>query len=136
VTQLFISHAHRDTEIARAFAREFEHLGFVTFSPSQDIVPGENWRDAIRHHIKGSDGLVLVMASPEAAASSWMSYEAGMAEALGKDVIVLASQNRALNEVPSEFRSNRVISFDPQEIASAARRVAAGFKAGINEPGR
>ena len=53
--------------------------------------------------------------------SNWSAYEAGMFAALDKPVVVLASQNFALSDLPIEVRHNVVRTFDPALPEAGAR---------------
>lgn len=49
---------------------------------------GATFRDAAREALADADTFVVIW-SPAAAASRWVNYEVGMADALGKEVIVV-----------------------------------------------
>ena len=53
------------------------------------ISAGENFREATRAAISAAD-TVLVIWSPAAVESKWVNYELGMADALGKELVVVA----------------------------------------------
>jgi hypothetical protein len=119
---IFLSHSHRDSALAERIEREFEKLGLPTFT-ARDIRAGEDWRKAIETSVRRADMLLLLIASPEAAASSWMGYEAGMAEALGKRVMVLASDRHSVSELPIDLASWPIVNFDPRSPETAARDI-------------
>jgi len=127
MTQLFVSYSRRDDALAGRLRSALGNLGMKVFDYSE-IRPGDDWRHAIQKAIKGSDAYLLI-ASPEATASSWTSYETGMAEALGKRVLVLLRNGHSVTELPEELAANQVINFDPQRPEDAAHDVAAHLAA-------
>ena len=92
---------------------------------------GENWRDVIQGAIRAVDLVVVVVESTDGAASSWVSYEIGMAEALRKPVVILASHNFAPSDLPDDLAAYRVLSFDPRDMDLAARDIARQFLASV-----
>lgn len=121
---VFLSYSARDKDVARQVESELERLGFRAFNPMRDLKVGEDWRKGIQAAIKHSDALVLLVASPESAASSWMAYEAGMAEALGKPVMFLLPSKYPITELPAEFVAGPIVEFDPKAPKRAAREIA------------
>ena len=55
-----------------------------------------------------------------------MSYEAGVAETLGKQVVLLLPDKYPVAELPADFASTTVLDFDPQapEVARQKNRYA------------
>jgi hypothetical protein len=125
---VFISYSHRDADLARELEKKLESLGLDAFNPERDLHPGDDWRKATQAAIKRSDAVVLI-ASPHTLSSSWTSYEAGMAEALGKRVMVLLPNRHSVSELPEEFAGRNVLSFDPQAPEQAAQDIASRLAA-------
>jgi hypothetical protein len=124
---IFISHSSRDTEAARQFGAALEDLGMHTFITNQDIQAGEDWRKKIQAGIKRSDAVIILAVTPENLSSGWMSYEAGLAETLGKQVVVLLPDKYPATELPADFASTTVLDFDPQAPGLAAKKIARRF---------
>jgi nucleoside 2-deoxyribosyltransferase len=124
MTNVFLSYSARDHAEADALETELERLGFQAFNPMREIRADENWRDAIRAAVKRADAVVLLINSPLSAQASWVSYEAGLADALGKPIIVLASHRYAARDLPSDIASWQILDFDPNEPARTARNLA------------
>lgn len=120
---VFLSYSARDRAAADQLQKELKRLGLNAFNPMNDLKPGEDFRKTIRAAIKGSD-LLVVLASPLSAASSWMGYEVGMAEALGKRVMFLLPERYPVTELPDEFSEGPILEFDPQAPKRAAREIA------------
>jgi hypothetical protein len=126
---VFISSMQRDAGLAQRFEDALEHLGVEAFNAARELQPGADWRKAIRDAIKRSDALVMVVSAPQLAGSSWIGYEAGMADALGKRVMVLVPHQYPLAELPADVASAQIVDFDPQAPERAARDVAARLAA-------
>ena len=103
--------------------KALEGLGFDAFNPMNDMSPGDDWRKSIKAAIKRSEALLLIVASPDAAASSWMAYEAGVADALGKQVMLLVPEIYPSAQLPPDLRAQKVLRLDPHRPDRAARDV-------------
>lgn len=95
--KVFISYAFRDKDLVQGVKDALMKQGlngyYVTDFPSQaDLNAGESFRDTLRKWISSADYFVLFW-TEAAANSEWCNYEAGMAEALGKKVIVAMPTN-------------------------------------------
>lgn len=66
----------------------------------------------------------MVALTPHALSASWMAYEAGVAEALGKRVVLLLPNKYPVTELPDDFASTPIVEMDPQAPERAARDVA------------
>jgi hypothetical protein len=120
---IFLSYSRRDSALAERIGRELEKLGRSVFVESRDILPGQNWRDVWRTAIKDADMALVLISSPHSAASSWMGYEVGAAEALGKPILTLVSDRLSASDLPDDLISGPIVSFDPQSPERAAREV-------------
>jgi hypothetical protein len=120
---VFISYRNRDAELGERFATALKHLGFDAWN-AVEVRPGEDWGKAIQSAIKQSDALVMVALTPQTLSSSWMSYEAGIAEALGKRVMLLFPNKYPVTELPADFASTPIVEIDPQAPEQAAHDVA------------
>jgi len=120
---VFISYSRRDAGLAQRVESALERLGLDAFNPAREVRPGENWRHAIHAAIKRSDALIMLIGSQKNLTSSWMTYEAGMAEALGKRVMVLLANKHSANDLPVDIASGQIVGFDPQAPARAAHDI-------------
>jgi nucleoside 2-deoxyribosyltransferase len=75
--------------------------------PSTELSYGDEIRAQIRKNIQDADAVVVVWTS-SSANSSWVNYEAGMADALGKEIIVVRPDESA-PELPVNLQSVRVL---------------------------
>jgi nucleoside 2-deoxyribosyltransferase len=121
---VFLSYSLRDRDAAARFEKALERLGLQAFNPVKELRAGEDWRKSIQSAIKRSQALILLVGTPQSAASSWMAYEAGMAEALGKPILVLLSSKHSVSELPADVAAGQVFDFDPDAPERAAREIA------------
>jgi TIR domain-containing protein len=124
---IFISYNHRDAEAAKQFGAALEDLGLHAFSTDQELQVGSDWRKTTLAGIKKSDAVIILAITPQSLSSSWLGYEVGLAEALGKQVVLLLPNKYPATELPADFASTTVLDFDPQAPELAARKVATRF---------
>jgi class 3 adenylate cyclase len=72
--RVFVSHNHRDRDLANQITRQLALCGIQTWYSNEDILPGENYIDAIRAGLMKSDW-VLVIISKHSALSDWVRAE-------------------------------------------------------------
>ena len=94
-TNVFVSYAFQDKEFAETAKRMLAVLGHLpvdtVFLDAQDIPVGENIRERLKSQIQASDAVILVM-TENSASSQWINYEAGLADALGKKILVVGKK--------------------------------------------
>jgi hypothetical protein len=95
---IFVSHASKDLFMDSSWLNKaLEQLrkrkvlsdDDNIFIDKDSISEGENFREATRAAIGAAD-TVVVFWSPAAADSKWVNYEMGMADALGKRLVIVA----------------------------------------------
>jgi nucleoside 2-deoxyribosyltransferase len=90
---------------------------------AESIAAGEDFRRSVKGSIRRSDAFVLLLSAPESAASSWVAYELGIAEALGKPILLLLSRNHSTSQLPDDMRGLRTVAFDTEQPQEAAREI-------------
>ncbi len=94
-SKVFVSYVFTDRKLAETAKRELEKRGHVSedteFSDEHEIAFGEDIRQHLKSEIEASDALVVVL-TDEAASSQWINYEVGLADALGKRIIVVTGK--------------------------------------------
>jgi hypothetical protein len=94
-SKVFVSYALKDRKLAEAAKKELEKRGHVSddtvFVDVQDVPVGEDIRQFLKSKIEASDALVVVL-TDAAASSQWINYEVGLADALGKRIIVVTGK--------------------------------------------
>jgi hypothetical protein len=76
--QVFISHAHQDSDLAHELAGWLVAVGYPVWLAPDSIRPGEQWVDAIERGLATSETFLLLI-SPAAVASSWVRFETSIA---------------------------------------------------------
>ena len=126
---VFLSYSRHDADVASKIAGVLVRNGFKLFDPSKDILAGQKFIDAVRGGIQRSKSMILIVTSPEQMMSGWSAFEVGMFDALDKPVVVMASHNFALSDLPIEVRDKTVRTFDPSLPEAGARAVASALLA-------
>src|SRR6266487_4163812 len=83
---VFVSYKHDDGDFAEVLINRVERAGYKTWVDSDKLHAGEDWRAEIDQAIKESCALIVIM-SPEARASEYVTYE--WAYALGAGITVI-----------------------------------------------
>lgn len=76
--QIFISHAHQDTEFAYRLANDLRRQGWNIWIAPESIRPGERWVTAINRGLAESSIFLLVL-TPAAVQSHWVQDETNAA---------------------------------------------------------
>lgn len=96
MAHVFISHAHEDVDYANTTIREIEKGGIEHWIDSEQIGLGETWRQKIDEAIQNAIALVVIM-TPSAKTSEYVTYEWIFAFGLGIKVIPLIFQETELH---------------------------------------
>jgi len=84
----FITHAHEDGDFAELLQGRIEKEGHLAWIDTERLLVGTDWRQEIDQNIKASAAVLVVM-SPEAKASEYVTYEWAFAWGVGVTVIPL-----------------------------------------------
>lgn len=89
--QVYLSYARSDAPRIERILAQLQSLGLV--DPSDELVSDKALeprhgalRDGVRRQIQSASKVVVVW-TPASAASSWVNYEIGLADAFGKPII-------------------------------------------------
>lgn len=95
--KVFLSYAAKDRELAESIKSRIKDL-LALDAADADILdlescvaPGQDYRGAIKAAIDAASTVVIV-ASPNGDNSQWVNYEAGLADALGKEMVLVGRQ--------------------------------------------
>ncbi|HEX8648165.1 MAG TPA: toll/interleukin-1 receptor domain-containing protein [Thermoleophilaceae bacterium] len=122
--KVFISHAMRDTEEARAVASTLRQAGLETWLDEEQLRAGENFADAIKRGLEDSNAVVVLIGDQP---SRWTHYEwSAIVERLWEDpdtqvVPVLVGDA----EPPGFLRDVQAVRLDP--AAGSGGSVAASI---------
>ena len=122
--RVYISYAAKDSELAKDLARRLAEAGIKAAFPAAKADTSSVMRGMIHERIRGADEVIALL-TDNAADSSWMSYEMGMAVSLDKrltPVVVNPGVEQLLPMVGKDFIKYTDL---PKYISSLKRRKAA-----------
>ncbi len=95
--KVFLSYAYEDRGIAEQVSRLLKEHGHDTddmsfIDPQVDTEIGDDVRGAIKQKMCSASNVVIIV-TPNSAKSQWVNYEAGMASALDKPIILIRSKD-------------------------------------------
>lgn len=85
---VFVSYKHNEKEFADALIEQLQGAGFNVWLDTEQLRAGENWRESINHAIKDAFGMIVVI-TPDAKTSEFVTYEWAFAQGAGIKVIPL-----------------------------------------------
>ncbi len=122
MSHLFISYSRRDIEYVRKLVDSLLERGFDVWFDAH-IEYGDNWESAIVQAIDQA-AAVLVIMSPEAAASAWVPRELAYAENQGKPIFPLLLAGEVFPRlILTQFANVRNASLPRDEFYSALAKV-------------
>ena len=126
--RVFISHSGRDNQLAAALRKVLEDAG-VDVMTTVDATAGSEWRKATQGAIRRVDAVLVLLSRQAVVSGSWIGYEMGVAEALGKPMIVLADDRLPRAELPTDITAWPVIPMDSAHPGRAAMEALAAISA-------
>ena len=111
MTQIFISYSRKDIAFARKLAGDLEKAGYVVWWDITDLRGGDDWVRVIPEAIETSD-FVIVVLSPDAAASEWVKKEYTQALSLRKKIIPVMLRTTA---VPFALNTINYLDFSSED---------------------
>jgi len=117
---VFLSHTHHDSELAKVVRGMMEEGGLSVFSV-EDLHPGRNIADSIRNAIAEARAFVALL-TPTSVHSASLAVEFGGAWVRNKPVYLL-TDNLGAKDVPAYLKSQRTISVAkvPEVVAEIVR---------------
>lgn len=85
---IFVSYKHEEQDFVETLIHQLQAAGFPVWVDTEQLRAGENWREAINFAIQDAFALILVI-SPEAKASEYVTYEWAFAQGANIKVIPL-----------------------------------------------
>jgi hypothetical protein len=110
---IFLSYAHQDRDQVGRALEELTRKGVLSgekglmIDPKQNIKSGSYIKRAISDHIK-STGKVVLLWTEAGAKSQWVNWELGMADALGKPII-LVIMDKSAPKLPENLTNVQVV---------------------------
>ena len=95
--KVFLSYAYQDRDIAKQVSRLLQESGHDTDDTSFidlriDTKIGDDIREAIKQQMCSASNVVIIV-TLNSAKSQWVNYEAGMASAFDKPIILIKSKD-------------------------------------------
>jgi tetratricopeptide (TPR) repeat protein len=94
--QVFISYQHDDGDFADILIQKVKEAGFSTWIDNDQLQAGTDWREGIDYAIKASCALIVIM-SPAAKASEYVTYEWAFAWGTGIKVVPVVYKQTPLH---------------------------------------
>jgi WD40 repeat protein len=138
MSMIFISHSSRDNEPAKAVRDWLAAQGwadvFLDLDPSAGLAPGQHWREELRKAGEHCSA-VIVLVSPQWAASKWCLTEFLFAAQLGKEIFPVLISPCPLEELPLELTATYQFAdiSTPERQADGYERLRIGlYRAGLH----
>jgi len=111
--KVFLSYAQEDSDFAKSLASDLKNVLQVSSENIEvidglgQISAGENIRKKIKAEMNAASTVVIV-SSDHSDDSQWVNYEAGMANALGKNVVIVSHKGRDKSALLDRYPSDNV----------------------------
>jgi hypothetical protein len=96
MSHIFISYSHEDGDFSENLKVRLEREGFEVWTDESKLIPGEDWRADIDQAVRGARALIVIM-TPEAKASEYVTYEWAFAWGVGVKVVPILLRPTALH---------------------------------------
>ncbi len=94
MVHIFISYSHEDSDFAEILKGKLEEKKFEVWTDESRLTAGEDWREGIDQAIREALALIVVM-TPTAKASEYVTYEWAFAWGVGVKVIPILLKSTA-----------------------------------------
>ena|SRR5688572_28234160 len=126
--KIFLSYARQDRRLVAAVRRALRNQGIiegndeVIVGPQQSLKPGiSNVRKTIKNQISSASKVVII-ASDHSANSVWVNYEAGMAAALGKPIVLVRKKGGGKSLATFKALAQETIELEEKSVGLSAKR--------------
>jgi len=115
--KIFVSYAYEDRGVLDKLEQTLRKHGVIgdepvsIIDPQKEVKAGDNIREAIRKQIQ-SASKVIVIHTDTSESSQWVNYEAGMADALNKPIIIIAKKGSGKTRFLSNLANVRSIEIE------------------------
>ena len=107
---VFISYARQDLAFASRLAEDLRSNGIETWRDLEQIMPGEDWQQAIGRGLTGA-AAALYIASANSGSSQWMEMELGAIVNRGSSVIPIVIDDAGVDSLPPPLRRFQWVDF-------------------------
>ena len=116
--KIFVSYSHKDKNYLEGLKEVLIEHGIVEGDEVSIIDPfsgvfstGEDIRESIKREIQSASKVVIIHTS-NTNSSQWVNYEVGMADALGKPIIVVGTRGSGKTTLLSSLEHIQMIEVD------------------------
>src|SRR5258708_32003422 len=93
---VFVSYAREDMDFARQLTKQLRESGRIPWQDLRNLRGGDNWQATIDDALRNAEALVVVM-SPQATKSQYVTYEWAFALGAGVRVIPVVKKRTELH---------------------------------------
>ena len=121
--KVFISYSHADEAFVQRLRDTMESLGATVEDPGLGDSSGSEWASAIRSSLERADAVFLVVPEAGTRGANNAFFEAGVAHALGKQVLAVVPEQRSsrLREFPSDLVGFAVMDASNKPLDTVAK---------------
>ena len=126
--KIFLSYAREDRRLVGAVRRALRKQGIVEgddeviVGPQQSLKSGiSNVRKTIKNQISSAN-IVVIIASDHSANSVWVNYEAGMAAALGKPIVLVRKKGSGKSLATFKALAKETIELEEKSLTLSAKQ--------------
>jgi len=127
--EVFISYAHEDAELARAFAAGLEAHGLRVWIDENELLPGDSIIEQISGAVAGID-FFCALVSEASRESRWCQKELSLAITKrlgGEDAVVMPLRVGGVR-MPDSLVDVLYVNLDPTDVGPAVTRIADGVR--------
>ena len=128
--RLFISYSRKDIDFVRRLAGDLEKAGYDVWWDISDLRGGDDWVRGIPTAIEASDFFIVVL-TPNAAVSEWVSKEYTQALTLRKKIIPIMLRRTS---VPFALNTINYVDFTTDEYGVSLRQLLDALEYGGDPP--
>lgn len=120
---IFISYDQDNQEFASQLAHSLEKQGITAVMSGHEV--GSNWLEGLKDQVKLADVFVLVMPDMLAPSSNSTFFEAGVARAFGKEVVIVVPDLQKVDRsnIPFDLAKAVVVNAAKQPLESVTATV-------------
>jgi hypothetical protein len=104
MTDILLSYAHRDSEIASKIAERLQQAGIDTELNRTELQPGDSWYTSLEQALKDTDGVLLLL-SPASLNSAWVTREYQYALSQEKPLYIALVGALPTEDIPYALRT-------------------------------
>lgn len=115
--KIFVSYVHEDRGFLDKLVEALRKHGIIEDEPVSIIDPlkevkvGDNIRETLRNQIQSASKVVIIH-TDKSESSQWVNYEAGMADALNKPIIIVGRKGSGKTSFLANLANVRSIEIE------------------------